>query len=38
LPRDTSDPSVTFIAKGESDERRVVEEIQKRLGDVKFEF
>jgi LL-diaminopimelate aminotransferase len=30
--------SVTFIAKGESDERRVIEEIQKRLGDVKFEF
>jgi LL-diaminopimelate aminotransferase len=42
VPWDDAGPylrfSVTFIAKGESDERRVVEEIQKRLGDVKFEF
>ncbi len=42
VPWDDAGPylrfSVTFIAKGESDERRVIEEIQKRLGDVKFEF
>jgi LL-diaminopimelate aminotransferase len=30
--------SVTFIAKGEADEKRVLGEIAKRLGDVKFEF
>jgi LL-diaminopimelate aminotransferase len=30
--------SVTFIAKNEADERRVVSEIEKRLADVKFEF
>lgn len=30
--------SVTFIAKDEADEQRVLGEIAKRLGDVKFEF
>jgi LL-diaminopimelate aminotransferase len=30
--------SVTFIAKNEADERRVVSEIEKRLAEVKFEF
>src|SRR5262249_49446838 len=30
--------SVTFIAKGESDERRVVSEIEKRLAGSEFEF
>jgi LL-diaminopimelate aminotransferase len=30
--------SVTFIAKDEADETRVLNEIAKRLGDVKFEF
>jgi len=30
--------SVTFLAKGKEDERRVVDEIHRRLGDVKFEF
>src|SRR5438552_2560651 len=30
--------SVTFIAKGEKDEQRVLTEIQNRLGDVRFEF
>jgi LL-diaminopimelate aminotransferase len=30
--------SVTFLAKGEAEERRVLGEIAKRLGDVKFEF
>ena len=30
--------SVTFIAKGEKDEQRVLTEIQSRLGDVRFEF
>ncbi|MBI3416573.1 MAG: LL-diaminopimelate aminotransferase [Verrucomicrobia bacterium] len=30
--------SVTFIAKGEADEQRVLGEITKRLGDVRFEF
>jgi LL-diaminopimelate aminotransferase len=30
--------SVTFIAKDESDEKRVLAEISRRLGDVKFEF
>jgi LL-diaminopimelate aminotransferase len=42
VPWDDAGPylrfSVTFIAKSESDERRVIEEIQKRLGEVKFEF
>ncbi|MSR67188.1 MAG: LL-diaminopimelate aminotransferase [Pedosphaera sp.] len=42
VPWDDAGPylrfSVTFIAKDKEDERRVVEEIQKRLGDVKFEF
>ncbi len=30
--------SVTFAAKNEADEKRVLTEISKRLGDVKFEF
>ncbi|MNS26363.1 LL-diaminopimelate aminotransferase [compost metagenome] len=30
--------SVTFIAKGEEEEKRVISEIKRRLGDVKFEF
>src|SRR5688572_17636278 len=30
--------SVTFVAKDESDEKRVLAEISRRLGDVKFEF
>ena len=30
--------SVTFIAKDEADERRVLEEVARRLGDVRFEF
>lgn len=30
--------SVTFIAKGEAEEQRVLGEIGRRLGDVKFEF
>jgi LL-diaminopimelate aminotransferase len=30
--------SVTFVAKDEADERRVLDEIGRRLGDVKFEF
>jgi LL-diaminopimelate aminotransferase len=30
--------SVTFIAKGVADEKRVIGEIERRLGDVKFEF
>jgi LL-diaminopimelate aminotransferase len=30
--------SVTFIAKNEADERRVVSEIEKRLAGIKFEF
>jgi LL-diaminopimelate aminotransferase len=30
--------SVTFVSKGEADEERVLGEIGKRLGDVKFEF
>jgi LL-diaminopimelate aminotransferase len=42
VPWDEAGPylrfSVTFIAKGESDERRVVGEIEKRLGGLKFEF
>ena len=42
VPWDEAGPylrfSVTFIAKGESDERRVVGEIEKRLAGLKFEF
>jgi LL-diaminopimelate aminotransferase len=42
VPWDEAGPylrfSVTFIAKGESDERRVVSEIEKRLAGLKFEF
>jgi LL-diaminopimelate aminotransferase len=42
VPWDEAGPylrfSVTFSAKGEADERRVVEEIEKRLADAKFEF
>lgn len=30
--------SVTFVAKGLQDEARIVNEIEKRLGDVRFEF
>lgn len=30
--------SVTFIAEGEEEEKRVISEINRRLGDVKFEF
>src|SRR5688572_23841028 len=30
--------SVTFVAKDEADEKRVLAEISRRLGDVKFEF
>jgi len=30
--------SVTFIAKGEEEEKRVISEIQRRLSDVEFEF
>lgn len=30
--------SVTFSARGEAEERRVLDEIARRLGDVKFEF
>ena len=30
--------SVTFVAKGEADEQRVLGEIARRLGDVRFEF
>ena len=30
--------SVTFVAKDQTDEQRVLKEIAKRLGDVKFEF
>ncbi|HEY2492574.1 MAG TPA: LL-diaminopimelate aminotransferase [Paenibacillus sp.] len=30
--------SVTFIAKGEEDEKRVISEIKRRLSDVQFEF
>ncbi|MBP1999245.1 LL-diaminopimelate aminotransferase [Paenibacillus shirakamiensis] len=30
--------SVTFIAQGEEEEKRVISEIKRRLGDVKFEF
>ncbi len=42
VPWDDAGPflrfSVTFIAKGETDERRVIGEIEKRLSGVKFEF
>jgi LL-diaminopimelate aminotransferase len=42
VPWDDAGPflrfSVTFIAKGEADERRVVGEIERRLSGVKFEF
>jgi LL-diaminopimelate aminotransferase len=42
VPWDDAGPylrfSVTFIAKGEADERRVVGEIEKRLDGQKFEF
>ncbi|HLH54895.1 MAG TPA: LL-diaminopimelate aminotransferase [Verrucomicrobiae bacterium] len=30
--------SVTFVAKNEADESRILQEIQHRLGDVRFEF
>ena len=30
--------SVTFIAKGEAEEKRVIGEIERRLGAMKFEF
>ncbi len=30
--------SVTFIANGEEDEKRVIGEIKRRLSDVEFEF
>jgi LL-diaminopimelate aminotransferase len=30
--------SVTFVAKGQSDEQRIITEIARRLGDVQFEF
>ncbi len=30
--------SVTFLAKDQSDEKRVLGELARRLGDVKFEF
>ncbi len=42
VPWDDAGPylrfSVTFVAKNESDEQRILGEIAKRLGDVKFEF
>src|SRR6267154_4441136 len=42
VPWDDAGPylrfSVTFIAKGETDERRVVGEIEKRFAGLKFEF
>ncbi len=42
VPWDDAGPylrfSVTFSAKGEAEERRVVGEIEKRLADAKFEF
>ena len=42
VPWDDAGPylrfSVTFIAKGESEERRVISEIEKRLGGLSFEF
>ena len=30
--------SVTFIAKDQADEKRVLGEVARRLGDVRFEF
>jgi LL-diaminopimelate aminotransferase len=30
--------SVTFVAKDQGDEGRIIREIAQRLGDVKFEF
>lgn len=30
--------SVTFVSKGQEDEKRVIQEIANRLGDVRFEF
>jgi LL-diaminopimelate aminotransferase len=30
--------SVTFVAKDQPDEGRIIREISQRLGDVKFEF
>ena len=42
VPWDDAGPfvrfSVTFIAKGEDEERRVIDEIKRRLSDVEFEF
>ena len=42
VPWDDAGPylrfSVTFVAKGEAEEQRVLDEIATRLGDVKFEF
>ncbi|MNL76661.1 aspartate aminotransferase [compost metagenome] len=42
VPWDDAGPfvrfSVTFIAKGEEEEKRVISEIQRRLSDVEFEF
>ena len=42
VPWDDAGPylrfSVTFVAKNESDEQRILGEIAKRLGDVRFEF
>jgi len=42
VPWDDAEPairlSVTFAAKDEADENRVIGEIASRLGDVKFEF
>ena len=42
VPWDEAGPylrfSVTFIAKNETDERRVVAEIEKRFAGLKFEF
>jgi len=42
VPWDDAGPylrfSVTFVAKGEADERRVVGEIDKRFAGLKFEF
>lgn len=42
VPWDDAGPylrfSVTFVAKNESDEQRILGEITKRLGDVRFEF
>ena len=42
VPWDDAGPylrfSVTFVAKGEADERRVIAEIEKRFAGLKFEF